>query len=71
MPLHQLQRLTSPGQKLRADILALGGDHRRLPVQHFTTLPPRNLRCRPRRWQATGDFRAQRHDPTFVDPLLQ
>ncbi|MCY1455736.1 hypothetical protein D9M71_728920 [compost metagenome] len=60
-----------PRQKLRTDVLALGGDHRRLTIKHVSALPTGNFCCSPWGWQAARHLRAQRYYTTFIEPLLK
>ena len=68
---HQGQSLLCAVNKSRRDILAIHCQHRQLPVEYFCPLTAGNFRRGARSWQATGDFRAQRHNAPILLPALQ
>ena len=68
---HQGQSLLSTINKSRGDILTFHRQYRQPSIEHLSTLATGNFRRRARSWQATGDFRAQRHNAPLLLPALQ
>ena len=60
-----------PAPLFRTQINEEGSKRFTFEAAPLDTLPTRNLSRRPRGRQAARHFRAQRHHPTFGDPLLQ